>query len=209
MPLTTTSYAVLGLLSVRSWTTYELAKQVRRSLNWFWPRAERKLYEEPKVLVAAGFATAEREFTGQRPRTVYTITDAGRVELRRWLDEPSAPRVTEFEAMLKVFFCDAGSTAQLQASIDGIEAAARERVAELAAMVEQILAEGAAFPERLHISALTLRLQLIQEAAVIEWARWARTQAGSWPATTEAGAWDDRAALAGLLADIRALDKEA
>jgi PadR family transcriptional regulator AphA len=44
---TTTSYAVLGLLSVRSWTTYELAKQVQRSLNWFWPRAERKLYDEP------------------------------------------------------------------------------------------------------------------------------------------------------------------
>ena len=32
MPRTTTSYAVLGLLSVRSWTTYELAKQVQRSL---------------------------------------------------------------------------------------------------------------------------------------------------------------------------------
>ena len=104
MPLTATSYAVLGLLSVRSWTTYELAKQVRRSLNWFWPRAERKLYEEPKVLVAAGFATAEREFTGQRPRTIYTITDAGRAELRRWLDEPSAPRVTEYEEMLNVVF---------------------------------------------------------------------------------------------------------
>src|SRR5688572_5469801 len=53
-PRTTTSYAILGLLSVRRWTTYELAKQVQRSLNWFWPRAERKLYDEPKRLVADG-----------------------------------------------------------------------------------------------------------------------------------------------------------
>src|ERR1041385_131089 len=102
----TTSQAILGLLSVRSWTTYELAKQVQRSLNWFWPRAERKLYDEPKRLVAAGLATARREYTGQRPRTVYDISDDGRRALRQWLDEPSAPRSTEFEAMLKVFFAD-------------------------------------------------------------------------------------------------------
>src|SRR5919205_2845153 len=97
---TTTSYAVLGLLSVRSWTTYELAKQVRRSLNWFWPRAERRIYEEPKSLVADGLATAAKEFTGARPRTVYGITPAGRNVLSGWLDEPSAPLTTESEAML-------------------------------------------------------------------------------------------------------------
>ena len=58
---TGTSYAVLGLLSLRSWTTYELAQQVRRSLNWFWPRAERKLYQEPKALVERGLATSRTE----------------------------------------------------------------------------------------------------------------------------------------------------
>ncbi len=57
-PRTTTSYALLGLLGLRDWTTYELARQVQRSLHWFWPRAERKLYDEPKRLVADGLATA-------------------------------------------------------------------------------------------------------------------------------------------------------
>ena len=57
--LSTTSHAILGLLSLRSWTTYELAKQVQRSIGWFWPRAERKLYDEPKRLVAAGLARSE------------------------------------------------------------------------------------------------------------------------------------------------------
>ena len=46
--LTTTSYAILGLLAVKPWTTYELAQQMRRALGQFWPRAESKLYEEPK-----------------------------------------------------------------------------------------------------------------------------------------------------------------
>jgi DNA-binding PadR family transcriptional regulator len=105
---------VLGLLALRDWTTYELAKQMHRSLHWFWPRAERKLYDEPKRLVADGLATASAEATGKRPKTVYSITPAGRSALSDWLDEPSATPALEFEAMVKVFFADAGSLEQLQ-----------------------------------------------------------------------------------------------
>ena len=87
--LTTTSYALLGLLNIRPWTTYELAKQVQRSLGWFWPRAERKLYDEPKRLVEQGLATATNESTGKRPRTVYAITPAGLAALeehkKQWM----------------------------------------------------------------------------------------------------------------------------
>ena len=74
---TSAEAAVLGLLSLHEWSTYELAQQVRRSLRWFWPRAERAVYDVPKKLVAAGFATASRESTGRRPRTVYAITEKG------------------------------------------------------------------------------------------------------------------------------------
>ncbi len=41
---TTTSYAILGLLAIRPWATYDLAKLMRRSLQFFWPRAESNLY---------------------------------------------------------------------------------------------------------------------------------------------------------------------
>ena len=43
--LTPTSYAILGLLAIKPWTTYELAKQMDRTLNRFWPRARSKLYD--------------------------------------------------------------------------------------------------------------------------------------------------------------------
>ena len=203
---TTTAYAILGLLSVRTWTTYELAKQVRRSLNWFWPRAERKLYDEPKRLVADGLATAVREHVGQRPRTVYGITDAGRAQLRRWLDEPAAPRSGEFEAMLKVFFADAGSLDQLGTTLAAIEDEAADRLAEIAAMARQSLAGTTGFPQRLHLSAIGLRMQLEQETGVLRWARWAREQIPQWADAGDPGAWDGHAALAELLdASHRAL----
>jgi DNA-binding PadR family transcriptional regulator len=192
---TTTSFAILGLLAVRDWTTYELAKQVRRSLNWFWPRAERKLYDEPKALVADGLATAHRQHTGQRPRTVYSITDAGRRALRDWLDLPPAPRATEFEAMLKVFFADAGSLDQLTTTIERVGADAVDRLGQLGTMAAQVEAGNTQFPERHHISALALRLQLVQEQAVLTWARWAREQVREWRSTTDAGSWDHRREL--------------
>ena len=68
--LTTTSYAILGLLAVRSWSTYELTRQMEWSLGRFWPRAKSKLYEEPKKLEALGLATSRQETMGRRKRAV-------------------------------------------------------------------------------------------------------------------------------------------
>ena len=189
-PRTTTSYAILGLLSVRQWSTYELAKQVRRSLRWFWPRTERKIYDEPKRLVADGLATATRQYTGQRPRTVYGITNQGRDELSRWLDRPPATRSVEFEGMLKLFFADAGSLNQLTATLTAIERDAADRLAELAEVNKQNLAGTNKFPQRLHLSVLALRLHLEQEIVVYNWARWARDQAATWKSTGDPGVWD-------------------
>ena len=186
---TPTTYAILGLLNVRDWTTYELAKQVQRSLNWFWPRAERKLYDEPKRLVADGLATATSESTGKRPRTVYGITDAGREALRDWLDAPSAPRTSEFEGMVKVFFAEAGSLDQLHGTLDAIETETRGRLLELAELVDSGI-EARRFPERMHLGALCMRLQLEQEVAVLRWVAWARDQVATWSATDDPGDWD-------------------
>ena len=76
--LTPTSFAILGLLSIQPFTTYELAQQMDRTVSWFWPRAASMVYEEPKKLVTAGLATSQASFTGKRRSTVYEITDAGR-----------------------------------------------------------------------------------------------------------------------------------
>ena len=196
--LTSTSFAILGLLSVRSWTTYELAQQIRRSLSWFWPRAERKLYDEPKRLVAQGLATAAEEYTGRRRRTVYEITPAGHAELGRWLDEPAAARACEFEGMVKVFFADAGDLEQLTANLVRIEAEARERIDALAELADQ----PSRFPQREHLSALCLPFQFQQEAAVLSWSRWAQQQVASWRAADDPGEWDPAAVRRALARDI-------
>src|SRR6266545_2781075 len=83
--LTTTSYAVLAQLTVHPWSTYELARQRVRYFRYVWPRAESAIYREVKRLAAMRLVAAKREFVGKRPRTVYSITEAGRQVLREWL----------------------------------------------------------------------------------------------------------------------------
>src|SRR2546428_1969659 len=126
--LTTTSYAILGLLSLRSWTTYELAVQMERTLNRMWPRARSKLYDEPKKLVAHGLAEAAKERVGKRPRTVYSITPEGRRALSAWLKLPTSGASLEFESLIKLFFADQGTKADAVAVLDATEVWAREQL---------------------------------------------------------------------------------
>lgn len=194
-PRSTTAYAILGLLALQPWSTYELAQQVQRSLNWFWPRAERRLYDEPKRLVADGLAIATPGFTGQRRRTVYEITPAGREELADWLGRPPEPRAVDFEGMLKVFFADAGSRSALLATLDEIAADARDRLGRLDLMIDQALTEGARFPERVHLQVLALRQHVDAEMAVLDWATWATEQVGTWATSSDPGPWAPRVEL--------------
>src|SRR6476659_536275 len=79
----TTANALLGLLALRKeWSTWELTKQLRRNMRFFWPRAESRIFDEAKALVTKGLARDRQTFTGKRPRTSYAITAAGRKELR-------------------------------------------------------------------------------------------------------------------------------
>ncbi len=125
--LTTTTYGVLGLLAVRPHSTYELAKAMDRSVGRVWPRAQSKLFEEPKKLVAHGYATAREESVGRRPRTVYTITRSGRRALAAWLAEPGDGPALEFEGLVKLIFADHGTRDDALASI----ARAREWAVEM------------------------------------------------------------------------------
>ncbi len=108
--------AILALLSLSDGTGsgegygygYDLARQFSAGQ----PLAEiihlepGMLYHHLKRLDKAGWITGSLEPQGSRPpRQVYTITDAGRAELSRWLTEPVArTREIRLEFLVKLFF---------------------------------------------------------------------------------------------------------
>jgi DNA-binding PadR family transcriptional regulator len=182
--LTTTSYAVLSLLAVRPMTTYELTKQMQRTLRDVWPRAESVIYEEPKRLVAHRLATASTEMVGRRPSTSYTITAKGRRALVRWLDEPGAAPQMEFEGLLKVAFADHGNLEQLRANLASIRDLADERLIYVNQRIAEYRDTGGPYPERLPVIMLVARFQREQAEATCRWVRWAQRQVASWSGTT-------------------------
>jgi DNA-binding PadR family transcriptional regulator len=180
-PLTTTSYAVLGLLAIKPWSSYELTQQMDRSLGRVWPRAASKLYEEPKKLAAEGLARPSTEQNGRRSRTVYTITEEGRAALRDWLGEPGTGPVLEFEQLLKVFFADHGTTADVLATLAAAQTWAAARCAESLAIGEQYAHGSGPFPERLAVLQLTSRFLTDFYRLVGDWADWASGVVAGWP----------------------------
>ena len=184
-PLTTTSYAILGLLAIRPWATYDLAKVMQRSLHYFWPRAESNVYAEPKRLVEAGVAEAREEWNGERKRTVYSITDAGRTALREWLATPSSEPRLESEPHLRILYGDHGAKGDLLATIDRIEADGESLVEHYAGLGGEYARGEGLFPQRIHVNALIATLGIEQGRATARWARWARAQVEDWDDTAE------------------------
>jgi PadR family transcriptional regulator AphA len=179
--LTATSYAILGLLGLRPWSAYELTKQGRRSLHFCWPRAETRIYQEPKNLVEQGLVKATTSAQGRRARTEYAITAKGRKALRAWMGEPSAPPRLESEALLRIFFAEHGSKAGLLATLTELEGQALAMRRQAVEQGAEYLAGDAPFQERIHILALVGRFTLDHTALVAEWARWARAEIERWP----------------------------
>ncbi len=201
--LTTTSYAILALLSVKPWTTYELARQMERSLRSFWPSAESVVYEEPKKLVRLGLASATKGSTGRRPRTTYAITPAGRRALERWLDQPGAAPKLEFEAMIQIAFADAGTKDQLLRTLRAIRGYADEQQDVARVRVAEYAESGGPFPDRLAVIALTAKFFSEYADLLARWSAWAEAEVKGWEgtgpgqATVPAGAWEPGSGPAG------------
>jgi PadR family transcriptional regulator AphA len=179
--LTSTSYAILGLLAVKPWTTYELAQQMDRALGRFWPRAESKLYEEPKKLVAHGLAQASTEMVGKRKRTVYAITAEGRRALADWVPTTGAGPVVEFEQLIKVFFAEHATKADLLATLAGAREWSEERLGAAAVVPEAYLKGTGPFPERLPWITLVGQFLIDFHLMVERWADWAADTVEKWP----------------------------
>ena len=144
-----------------------------RSVGNMWPRAASVVYEEPKRLVALGYATAKATSTGKRPSTTYGITAKGRRALRRWLEQPGAGPVTEFEGLVKVAFADHGSIEGLRANLRAIREHAEAEVADAERRFEEYAETGGPYPDRLPIIALAAEHFRLQSEALLRWVDWA------------------------------------
>lgn len=182
----TTANALLGLLALRpSWTTWELTKQLRRNMRFFWPRAESRIYDEAKTLVDRGLARDRRTFTGRRARTHYAITAKGKRELRLWLATPPRATSLECEPVLRVFLGDLGTTEQLSVALDQVRTDA-DAILEVGRVVAaEYLAGTAPFQDQVQYRALVFDFLSSHALMLREWADRAEAVIAAWPGLSE------------------------
>ena len=222
------TYGLLGMLSVRSWTGYELTAQVRRSLRFIWPSSDGHLYREQRRLVELGWAVMEEEPSGRRSRKRYTITDAGRDALAAWLaTEPDEPHF-QIEGVLRTFFGDRGDVGDLLGSMRTTAEKARAMREEMYGFVAEYVAPGGPlsmleegvgtesderlefhgrpmYPERLHSVALAIDVTTQLLETLDRFFTAASEEVADWPGAGDASPTPaTRRRLEGILARARA-----
>lgn len=196
-PATTTRYAILGQLALREWSAYELARSMRRSVRWFWPRAESIVYAEAKRLAADGLTTSREEPAedgSRRTRTVYTITDAGRAALGDWLAGEPDTFATHAEPLLRVHLARFGTKQDLLRAIAWTEQTADDLLRDADTVAGDFVAGQHLFQNEAHIRGLLFDALVAQATALRQWAVSAHAEAERW-ATIDADASARRRAL--------------
>src|SRR3712207_5526078 len=165
----TTRYTVLGMLAIQPMSGYEMRGLIGETIGHFWSESYGQLYPTLGGLVDEGLATVETEEGEGKPgRKVYSVTQAGLDELRRWVAEPPDRRPGRNELLLKTFFGRHVPAARL---VETVERARREQAHALEALR---VAERESSPEdRGHPDfpywMMTLRYGLAVGEAVLGW----------------------------------------
>ena len=104
-------HGILGLINYSDKTGYEIMTVFKHSLNHFWTAQTSQIYRELQTMEKAGWITQTHVAQNGKPdKKVFSITEAGRTELLRWLREDSLPQGDRSPLLLKTFFLGECST---------------------------------------------------------------------------------------------------
>ena len=166
------NYAVLGFLSFKSLSGYELKKAFDQSVQHFWPADQSQIYRTLSQLMKQGLV--EQEVLPREDRLdkkLYHITEDGRSQLHQWLAEPLAERPFREPFLIQIFFSGLLSDQEvlvlLQHELELIEA----RLQIYESMIANANAVMEASPDRraTFYSSLTLEFGLESDRAYASW----------------------------------------
>jgi PadR family transcriptional regulator AphA len=164
-------HALLGLLSERPASGYDLLKRFETSLANVWPATQSQIYTELTKLADAGLITVAAE--GPRGRKEYALTEDGLAELRHWLTETKPQRNTRSDLLLRVFFLGVLKPEQARAYLTELTELSERSYAELDQLARDIDWDD----DNLSVyGRIALEYGLRFNAMRREWARWAADQ---------------------------------
>jgi PadR family transcriptional regulator AphA len=131
--LSTSSYAVLGLLSFARMSGYDMAALAQRSVAQVWPISKTQVYAELRRLSELALVEGhDAEHSGGPARTLFELTAAGERELDTWLaaDTNSGLRLRA-PAVLKLLLGHRAAPEQARAQLGQFRDRVSQRLVEL------------------------------------------------------------------------------
>lgn len=170
MANSTTQFSIIGLLTWRPMTGYDIRREIHDSIGHFWSESYGQIYPCLRRLVADGLAVVENK-AGRGPggRKVYHVTPAGRRALKRWLVQPIRPTPVRSELCLKLCFGSLAGVRASQRQVRAFRATHAERLATWKKSESQIRRILRQEPEAVHFL-LTVRMGVAVARACVRWA---------------------------------------
>lgn len=168
-------YALLGFLNYHPLTGYDLKRVMESSIAHFWHADLSQIYRTLKTLEADGEITSEIQPQQDRPdRRVYTITEAGRTDLKTWLHAPLTEMSPLKESLLlKVFFSGQVDKTALLTQLRLQRDLHRQALAHYQSQTPQDIANNAAqmgaTPADARLWEATRRAGLLYEEMYLRW----------------------------------------
>jgi PadR family transcriptional regulator, regulatory protein AphA len=135
-------HALLGVLKDRPLTGYDLVRHFQGTVGFVWSAPQSQIYPELRRMEAAGFVEARVAPRGQRAqKRIYSVTEAGMAELRRWATDFMPLPAQRDPIYLKAAFFDL-------APLDSVREQLRAHIAQFQWRLEQWQARVEAIGER-------------------------------------------------------------
>jgi len=97
-------FALLGLVSIRPASGYDLKRSIERSIYYIWNATSPQIYSTLRKLRDEGFITTEYlPQEGKPDKQIHTITDRGHDALYKFVSEPIRSSITRDEVLLRIF----------------------------------------------------------------------------------------------------------
>jgi DNA-binding PadR family transcriptional regulator len=179
--LPSVAYALLGMLAREPLSGYDIARQLRTTLGFFWAAPHSQIYPELARLEARALVTHARVEQTERPdKKIYSITPAGRDALARWVVLPPLPTPVRDELLLKTFSVWLADRPQAVALFQDQARAHARQLAEYQAFARVMQREcGPALQDpgsAWFATYATLQRGIGTEQSAIEWCEWVADQ---------------------------------
>jgi DNA-binding PadR family transcriptional regulator len=159
--------AALGLLAQEPGSGYDLLKHFEKSMANVWPATQSQLYGELNKLADAGLI--EVSDIGPRGRKEYRITEAGHLELQRWVANPQDDPPFRSSGLLRVFLLGEVPADQARKHVVAMAEHADAEVKRLEELCDSIdWTDG----DSLFFGRAALEYGLRANAMEAQWARW-------------------------------------